>query len=343
MAVSLGVLAQRYGCELRGEPQIEVDHVVSLEDGDRQGISFFTNRALGAVLKTTTAAAVVLTAEDAADCPVAALLATDPYLTFARIAGELHPPPPLVEGIHPTAVVADECTIPGSCEISAGAVLETGVVLGERCFVGPNCVVGRRSSVGADTRLLAGVLVCHEVRIGRRCLVHAGAVLGSDGFGNARDECGAWAKMPQTGGLAIGDDVEIGANCTIDRGTIDDTEIASGVRLDNLVQVGHNVVIGAHTAVAAMCGFSGSVSVGRRCMIGGQTGFAGHISVADDVIVTGGSSVTGSIREAGIYGGPGAPVEEVGKWRRNIIRFRQLDDMARRLQRLERTVSRMTT
>ncbi len=341
MAVSLGVLAERYGCKLHGPPDVQVDRVVSLQSGGDGGLSFFTNPALGAALKDTTATAVILAAADVEVCPVAALVAENPYLVFARVAAELHPQPPLQQGVHASAVVADDCTIPESCQMSAGAVIETGVVFGERCYVGPNCVVGRHSVFGADTRLLAGVLVCHEVRMGDRGLVHSGTVLGSDGFGNARDHSGAWTKVPQTGALVIGDDVEIGANCTIDRGAMGDTEIGSGVRLDNLVHVGHNVSIGQHTAVAGQTGFSGSVYIGARCMIGGHAAFAGHITVADDVVITGGSAVAGSIRKPGMYGGPGPPVEEIGKWRKNVVRVRQLDDMARRLRQLERTVERM--
>ncbi len=338
MSVSLGILAERYGCELRGEPGTEVDHVVSLQAGGEGGVAFFTDRLFREALKTTAATAVILTAADADTCPVAALVTENPYLIFARIAADLHPPPPVDGAIHATAVVADRCTIPESCQISAGVVIESGVTLGERCYVGPNCVIGSGSVIGSDTRLLAGVLVYHDVRIGDRCLVHSGSVLGSDGFGNAREESGSWVKVPQTGMLILGDDVEIGANCAIDRGAIGDTRICSGARLDNLVHVGHNVSIGHHTAVAGLCGFSGSVHLGDRCMVGGTTAFAGHISVADDVMILGGSTVTGSIRKPGMYGGPGAPAEEVGKWRKNVVRIRQLDDIARRLRRLERKV-----
>lgn len=338
MSVSLGLLAERHGCELLGEPGTKVDHVVSLQAGGEGGVTFFADQLFRAALKKTTATAVILTAADADACPVAALVTTNPYLTFARIAAELHPPPQLDGTVHPTAVVADDCAVPESCQISAGAVIEGGVTLGERCYVGPNCVIGRGSVIGSDTRLLAGVLVYHQVSIGDHCLVHSGSVLGSDGFGNAREESGSWVKVPQTGRLIIGDDVEIGANCTIDRGAIGDTEICSGARLDNLVHVGHNVSIGYHTAVAGLCGFSGSVHLGDRCMVGGTTAFAGHISITDDVMILGGSTVTSSIKKSGMYGGPGASAEEVGQWRKNVVRIRQLDDIARRLRRLERKI-----
>lgn len=338
MAFSLGLLAERHGCELRGEPGTEVDHVVSLQAGGDGGLTFFADQSFREALQSTTATAVILMAADADACPVAALVTSNPYLTFARIAADLHPVQPLDSVIHATAVVAEKCTLPESCQISAGVVIEAGVILGERCYIGPNCVIGRGAVIGSDTRLLAGVLVYHDVQIGDRCLVHAGSVLGSDGFGNAREESGGWVKVPQTGRLIIGDDVEIGANCTIDRGAIGDTKICSGARLDNLVHVGHNVSIGHHTAVAGLCGFSGSVHLGDRCMVGGTTAFAGHITVADDVMILGGSTVTSSIKEPGMYGGPGAPAEEVEKWRKNVVRIRQLDDIARRLRRLERKV-----
>jgi UDP-3-O-[3-hydroxymyristoyl] glucosamine N-acyltransferase len=197
------------------------------------------------------------------------------------------------------------------------------VQIGERVFVGPGCILQRGAQVGADTRLIASVNMYAGVRIGRRCIVHAGAVIGADGFGFAPD-AGTWVKVPQVGTVLIGDDVEIGANTTIDRGAIDDTVVGSGVKLDNQIQVGHNVIIGAHTAVAGCVGISGSTTIGQRCMIGGGVGIAGHLTIADDVVVTGVSLVSASIKHAGSYSS-GMPAVETRMWRRMVARLRRLE------------------
>jgi UDP-3-O-[3-hydroxymyristoyl] glucosamine N-acyltransferase len=203
-------------------------------------------------------------------------------------------------------------------------------------LVGANAVVETDAQIGDDTRLLAGVVVHHRVQIGTRCIIHAGAVVGADGFGNARDGSGAWTKVPQLGRVIVGDDVEIGANTTIDRGAIGDTRIGDGVRLDNLVHIPHNLEIGEHTAIAAQSGSAGSTRIGARCMFGGHVGIADHIEIGDDIVVLGGTMVTGSLTKPGAYGGPATGAEEVATWRRNAVRFRQLDDIARRLKQLER-------
>jgi UDP-3-O-[3-hydroxymyristoyl] glucosamine N-acyltransferase len=203
------------------------------------------------------------------------------------------------------------------------AVIEDDVDVGERVFVGPGCIVQRGAHIGADSRLISRVNVCAGVRIGRRCILHAGAVVGADGFGFAAN-AGTWVKVPQVGSVEIGDDVEIGANTTIDRGAIDDTVVEHGVKLDNQIQVGHNVTIGAHTAIAGCVGISGSTTIGRRCMIGGGVGIAGHLTIADDVVVTGCSLVSASIKHPGSYSS-GMPAVETRMWRRMVAHLRRLD------------------
>ena len=339
MGVSLGLLAVRYGCELRGDPGLVVDRVATLALADDRALTFLANATYRSQLATTRAAAVILSAAHAGDCPVAALVTPDPYVVYARIAAELHPGSPVEPGVHPSAVVGPGTVIPASCEVGPGVVLGRGVVLGERVVLGPRTVVGDRVAIGADSRLMPGVAVCSDVRIGVRCVLHSGVVLGSDGFGFAREREGSYVKVPQVGSVVVGDDVEIGANTTIDRGAIGDTVICDGVKLDNQIQVGHNVRIGEHTVIAAQTGISGSTTIGARCTIGGQAGFAGHIVVADDVVIGGGSSVTGSIRVAGVYAGGGTPADNVQRWRRNMVRFGQLDDLAKRLRDLEKRLS----
>lgn len=339
MGVSLGLLAVRHGCELRGDPGKEVDHVATLGGADARSLTFLANSAYRAQLAATRAAAVVLAPAEVAGCPVDALVTRDPYVVYARIAAELHPAPAVQPGVHPTAVVGSGTAIPASCEIGPGVVLGRGVVLGERVLLGPGTILGDRVAVGADTRLMPGVTVYADARIGARCVLHTGVVLGSDGFGFAREREGSYVKVPQLGSVAVGDDVEIGANTTIDRGAIDDTVIGNGVKLDNQIQVGHNVRIGEHTVIAAQVGISGSTTIGARCTIGGKAGFAGHIVVADDVVIGGGTSVTGSIREAGIYAGGGTPADQLSRWRRNMARFSQLDELAKRLRSLEKALA----
>ncbi|MCE7902294.1 MAG: UDP-3-O-(3-hydroxymyristoyl)glucosamine N-acyltransferase [Gammaproteobacteria bacterium PRO9] len=262
--------------------------------------------------------------------------AANPYVVFAQAAAALHPPAPLEPGVHPRAVVAAGVAVRPTCQVGPGAVIGRNVVLGDRVQVGANVVVGDDVVIGDDTRLMPQSTIYAAVRIGARCIVHTGAVLGADGFGFARDRDGRHFKVPQLGSVVIGDDVEIGACTTIDRGAIGNTVIGNGVKLDNQIMVAHNVRIGDHTVIAAQVGISGSTTIGARCIVGGKAGFAGHIEVADDVVIGGGTSVTGSIRSPGIYAGGGTPADLLPRWRRNMARFSQLDDMARRLRDLER-------
>ena len=340
MAIRLSELAVRYGCELHGDPDLEVNSVGTLADAREGCISFLANPVYRKFLEDTSATAVILNAAAVADCKVACLVTNNPYAVYAAIAAELHPPPALLPGIHAQAVIGEGACVPASCEISAGAVIGRNVQLGERVLIGPNCVIGDASQVAADTRLIANISVYHDVRIGERCIVHAGTVIGSDGFGIAQSSLG-WLKVPQLGGVRIGDDVEIGAACTIDRGAIESTEIANGVKLDNQVHIAHNVVIGEHTAIAGQCGISGSSRVGARCVMGGQVAISGHLSIADDVFLMGRSIVTKSIKNSGTYSSV-LSVEEASKWRKLSARFKRLESMAARLKVLERKLNSST-
>jgi UDP-3-O-[3-hydroxymyristoyl] glucosamine N-acyltransferase len=342
MAVSLGSLAVRFGCELHGDPDVCIEKVATLHSAGPGCLSFLANPAYRSQLSGTRAAAVVLRPEDQPSCPTSALLTSDPYVVFARIAGELHPQLALRPGVSPTASIGHECIVPATCEIGAGAVIGDRTRLGDRVLVGPGVVLGSDVSIGADTRLIGSVHVYAGTRIGARCVLHAGAVIGADGFGFARDRDGTYEKVPQVGVVVLGDDVEVGANTTIDRGAIDDTHVGNGVKLDNQVQVGHNVRIGEHTVVAALTGISGSATIGARCIIGGQVGIAGHITIVDDVVIAGRAIVTGPIRKAGAYGGGGLPADDLRRWRRNIVRAGQLEEMAKRLQVLERNIGRVS-
>jgi len=324
---NLGDLAVRFGLGLRGEPSLRVSRVATLSHAGAGAVSFLANPRYRRQMESTRATAVLVGPENAAHCPVAALIDANPYLAYARIAELLYPQAATAAGIHPTAVVSAGARIAASACIGPLAVIEDEADIGERAYVGPGCVVERGARIGDDTHMMPRVTVCSEVRIGRRCILHSGAVVGADGFGFAPD-AGTWVKVPQVGSVQIGDDVEIGANTTIDRGAIDDTVVEDGVKLDNQVQVGHNVVIGAHTAIAGCVGISGSTVIGKRCMIGGAVGFAGHLTIADDVVITGYSLVSASIKQAGSYSS-GMPAVESRKWRRMVARLRRNDTKER--------------
>lgn len=334
MTTTLGALAVRFGCELEGDPDIEVDAVATLQNAAPRTIAFLANPKYRKFLADTRAAAVILDPKLAADCPVATLLSPNPYALYARIATLLHPEPRFEPGVHARAAVDAEAAVDPSASVAAGAVIERGARIGARARIGPGSVVMEGATVGEDTRLAAHVTLYRGVSIGARCLLHAGVVIGADGFGLAPDRAG-WVKVPQLGSVRVGDDVEIGANTTIDRGAIDDTVIEEGVRLDNQIQIGHNVRVGAHTAIAGCTGVSGSTTIGKRCLIAGMVGIAGHLEICDDVVVTGRTFVNSSIREKGTYSG-GLPMDDAKRWRRNSARFRQLDKLARRVNELSR-------
>jgi UDP-3-O-[3-hydroxymyristoyl] glucosamine N-acyltransferase len=320
---NLGDLAVRFGLGLRGEPSLRVSRVATLSHAGAGSLSFLANPRYRKQMESTRATAVLVGPENAAGCPVAALIDPNPYLAYARIADLLYPQAPFAPGIHPTAVVSPAARIAPSASVGPLAVIESEAEIGERAIIGAGCVVQRRARIGADSRLMPRVNVYDGVRIGKRCILHSGAVVGADGFGFAPDG-GTWVKVPQVGSVQIGDDVEIGANTTIDRGAIDDTVVEHGVKLDNQIQVGHNVTIGSHSAIAGCVGISGSVTIGRRCMIGGGAGIAGHLTIADDVVVTGFTLVTTSIKKAGSYSG-GMPAVESRMWWRTLARLRRLD------------------
>jgi UDP-3-O-[3-hydroxymyristoyl] glucosamine N-acyltransferase len=319
---SLGELAVRFGLELRGDPQLRVTRVATLQHAGPGGISFFANTRYRRQLAATRATAVVVAPADADACPVAALVDPNPYLAYARIATLLHPAPDTVPGVHASAVVDAGARIDASAWIGPHSVVEPGVTIGPRVFVGPGCIVQRGAQIGADTRLIARVTLCRESRLGERCILHPGVVIGADGFGNALDGR-TWVKIPQIGAVRIGNDVEIGANTTIDCGAIEDTVIEDGVKLDNQIQIGHNVTIGAHTAIASCTGISGSTTIGKRCVIGGLVGMAGHLTIADDVVITGLSMISASLPKAGSYSS-GFPAEETRVWWRRVAQFRKL-------------------
>ncbi len=332
MGRTLGEIAVRYGCVLHGDPDLQVHRVGTLE-GTSEAIGFAASAAFRAALRQTKLTAVVVPEALRADCPVAALVHPNAHATFARIAQWLHPARVSTGERHPSAVIHSSAQVHPSAQIGPLACIEADAVIAAGCIVGPQCFVGRGAQLGEGTRLQARVTVEAGVVLGQRVIVHPGAVLGSDGFGNARDGA-AWVKVPQLGGVRIGDDVEIGANTTIDRGALNDTVIETGARLDNQIQIAHNVHIGAHTAIAACVGIAGSTRIGARCMIGGGAGVGGQLTIVDDVVITGFGQVSTSIPKPGLYSSVW-PAEEARVWRRLVGRVKRLSTLEDRLRKLE--------
>lgn len=337
MGTSLGSLATQFGCELLGDKDAEVHSVATLRNASAGSISFLASAAYRPQLARTGATAVILREADADACPVSALVTDDPYLTFARVATELYPRPQPTPGIHPSAVISPTASVDPSAQISALCYVGDNSRIAAHCYVGPGCIIGENCALGEGSYLSASVTLVDDVVVGKRAIIHGGVVLGADGFGHKATGTG-WLKVPQVGGVRIGDDVEIGASTTVDRGAIDDTIIEDGVRLDNQIQIAHNCHIGAHTVIASGTGVSGSTSIGSRCVIGGMTGFVGHIQVCDDVIVTGAAVVTKSITEPGVYSSAFA-AEKDKDWKRKVARFRRLDALQERVAALEKQVS----
>ena len=334
---SAAELAARFGLDVRGDGTRMVSGVGTLGGAGASELSFLSNSKYTAQLLSTRAGVVVLREENLADCPATALIARDPYVAYARIAALFERLPAAPAGVHPSAVVAASARVSAGASIGPCCVIEADAVVEDGAVLGPHCIIGEGCTVGAQSRLVARVTLVTRVILGRRVLVHPGAVIGSDGFGLAFDT-DHWIKLPQLGGVRIGDDCEIGANTTIDRGTLDDTVLEEDVRLDNQIQIAHNVHVGAHTAMAGCAAVAGSAGIGRYCQIGGNAGVLGHLELADRVTITAKSLVTHSIREPGEYSS-GVPLQENRLWRRNAARFKHLDEYARRLAALEKDKS----
>ena len=332
--LSVAELALQFGCSVVGDPETKVDHVATLRGAGAGALSFLANPRYREYLGQTEATAVVVAEDHAAAAPCTAIVAADPYLTYARMAALLYPLPPAIPGIHPTAVVTPDADVDPQAEVGAHVVIGAGSSIGPFCVVGPGTVVGTGCTLGRGTRLAPNVTLMNNVRLGERCVVHAGAVIGSDGFGIARGPAG-WERVPQVGGVEIGNDVDIGACTSIDRGAIEPTRIADGVKLDNQIQIGHNTVIGKHTVMAGMVGIAGSTVIGANCAFGGNSGTTGHVTIADGVVITARCTVTADIDAAGTFGGV-FPHDEIRHHQRNVARYRNLDKLAKRVAALEK-------
>ncbi|HEY5972961.1 MAG TPA: UDP-3-O-(3-hydroxymyristoyl)glucosamine N-acyltransferase [Pseudoxanthomonas sp.] len=322
-------LAERFALSVHGDGGVSVRGVATLASAGTGQLTFLANSRYRGQLAASDASVVVLREEDAAAAPHTALIARDPYTAFAKIAALFESQPARDAGIHPSAIIDAGATVSPTAHIGPFVVVAANSRIGDGCMIGPGCVIGEDCVVGAGSVLVARVTLVTRVRLGRRVRIHPGAVLGADGFGLAMD-AGHWIKVPQLGGVVVGDDCEIGANTTIDRGALGNTVLEEDVRLDNQIQIGHNVHVGAHTAMAGCSAVAGSARIGRYCLIGGAAGVLGHLEICDKVTITAMSLVTSSIREPGEYSS-GTPLTDSRTWRKNATRFKQLDALARRI------------
>ncbi|WP_426114330.1 UDP-3-O-(3-hydroxymyristoyl)glucosamine N-acyltransferase [Massilia sp. PWRC2] len=346
MGTRLGVLVERFGGQLVGDANLEVTGIAPLADAGASDISFLSNSKFRAQAAASGAAALIVAPADdavvAASYQGARIITPNPYVYFARAAQYFAALGAIVAapGVHASAVVAADARIDASAHIGAHVTVEAGAVIGAGVVIDPGCVIGRDAVIGAGTRLFANVTFHARCQIGQRGIIHSGAVIGGDGFGFA-NEGGVYIKIPQTGRVLIGDDVDIGANTTIDRGALADTIIEDGVKLDNQIQIGHNCRIGAHTAMAGCVGVAGSANIGKYCTFGGAAMVLGHLTIADRVHISSGSMVSRSILEPGQYTGF-YPLAKNAEWEKTAAIVRNLDAMRDKIRALEKTIKTLT-
>ncbi|MCB1736817.1 MAG: UDP-3-O-(3-hydroxymyristoyl)glucosamine N-acyltransferase [Gammaproteobacteria bacterium] len=327
-------IADRFELRLQGDGETQIDGVATLQNGRVGAIGFLANRQYRKFLPDTRLSAVILGASDAASSPIPALVADDPYLAYARVAGLFMPRAAITEWkIHPSAVIDPLAVLGDNVCVGANVVIERGVVIGAGSVLGSGSVIEADCRIGDDTHIAPNVTICHDTVIGARCRILPGAVIGSRGFGLAPSKTG-WVEVPQLGRVRIGDDCEIGANTTVDRGAVEDTVIENGVKLDNLVQVAHNVRIGEHTVVAGCTGIAGSAEIGAHTLIGGAVAVLGHLSIPPGSRINAGSLVSRTLPESGSYSS-GIPVQTAETWNKNVARLRQLSDFVSEMRALQ--------
>jgi UDP-3-O-[3-hydroxymyristoyl] glucosamine N-acyltransferase len=343
ISYTLAEIAKHIGAELvikdvadSATDKTEITSLATLANANTAQVAFLANSKYVAQLASTQASAVILSPQALADCPVTALVMDNPYMGYALLANLLDTTPKSAHGIHASAVIAEGVALGENVSIGASTVIESGVKLEDNVTIGAGCFIGKNAHIGKNTQLWSNVSVYHQVSIGQNCLIQANTVIGSDGFGYAPvDKAQKWLKIPQLGSVVIGNNVEIGASTTIDRGALEDTIIKDGVILDNQIQIAHNVVIGENTAMAACSVIAGSTTIGKNCTIAGLVGINGHINITDDCVFTGMTMVTKNINEAGVYSS-GMPAEPNSKWHKTNARVKRLDSLTKRVKELEK-------
>ena len=335
-AYRIADIAARFGGRVEGDGDTLVDQIATLQSAQVGHLAFLASSKYRSQLATTRAGAVIVAGADAGATDLPRIVCDNPYAYFARVSAFLNPPRQPVQGVHSTAVIGKGAHIHPTAEIGPQVSIGTDVRIGARSIIMAGCVISDGAAVGEDSYLYPGVVLYHDCVLGNRAIVHSGVVIGADGFGIAWEE-GRWRKIPQIGRVIIGDDVEIGANTTIDRGALDDTVIEDGVKLDNQIQIGHNVRIGAHTAIAASAAIAGSATIGKYCRIGGCTGILGHTQIADHVEISSYTMIGKSIRQAGTYTGI-FPFSTSQEWRRNAVHIRHLDELVEKVKTLQQEI-----
>jgi len=330
---TLAEIVGKLGGELVGDGAIAIRQVATLAHAGEGHLTFIANPKYRAQLPATRASAVVVGVGDRELTQLPRIVSSNPYAYYAKVAALLNPPADAEPGIHPTAVVGEGACIAPSASIGPHAVLGRQVEIGAGAVIGAGCIIGDQAVIGGATRLYPQVTIYHGCRLGQRVIVHSGAVIGADGFGLANEQ-GRWLKIPQIGRVLIGDDVEIGANTTIDRGALDDTVIEEGVKLDNQIQIAHNVRIGAHTAIAGCAGVAGSTRIGKHCTVAGSAMIIGHLEIADRVNISVGTLVTKSITTPGAYTSS-IPCMPHRDWLKNVAQLHRLNELAERVKQLE--------
>lgn len=337
--ITAAEIARVLSASIHGDSDRHIFDVASLASATPTDLAFFIGNRRENHPQQSRAGVILCTSDHRDLMPETAtvICVAHPQLAFIDIAERLRPPRPIYQGIDPSALIDPSARLAPSVVVGPLSVIGPGCDLAEGVEIGPGCILGREVAIGTATRLIARVTILDGCQVGARCVIQPGAVIGSDGFGLVQ-QGGLWRRVPQLGRVLIGDDVDIGANTTVDRGALDDTRIGNGAKLDNLIQIAHNVEIGEHSAIAGCAGLAGSSVVGKHCTLGGGVGLAGHLSLADGVHVTGMSMVTRSIHKPGVYSA-GTPLDTNDRWLKNAARFKQLDRMAQRLQALESSLS----
>ncbi len=333
MHFSLATLANKIGAQYSGDGTCIISSIAPLDTAQAGQISFLANPRYRKLLAYTQASAVILSPADSSSCPVSTLILDNPYLGYAKAAELFYQPSLPTPGIHPTAIIGARSTIHPSASIGPYCVIGEDGHIDANVVISAGFQIGNQSCIGKDSILWARVTLYSEVLLGQKVIIHSGAILGGDGFGFANEK-GCWYKIPQLGRVIIGDNVEIGANSTIDRGALGDTVLEEGVKLDNQIQIGHNVHIGAHTIIAGCVGIAGSTTISKHCRIGGAACVGSHLTIVDQVAITGATIVMQSITKPGIYSS-GTSAQENRAWHKSAVRFYQLDDMYLRLKKLE--------
>lgn len=337
MSYNLQQLAEFLGVEVHGDASVVITSVAPVDNAAEGDISFVYSAKYIDSLRSTSASAVIIKSDMLESTHVAALVVENPRAAYAKIVALLYPQPLPEPGVDASASVASTAQVAASAFIGANVVIEAGAVIADDAIIEAGCVIGRNSKIGKATHLYPNVTVYYGCTIGEQCILHSSSVIGSDGFGFEFDKT-QWLKISQVGGVRIADKVEIGACSVVDRGALNDTVIETGVKLDNHVQIAHNVHVGAHTVMSRGVGVAGSTKIGKNCMIGGMAGIRDNIEITDNVIITAMTIVSKSLKQPGSYSST-TPIDETRSWRKNSVRFRQLDDMAKRIRQLEKLIN----